>query len=210
MLTLVAIADTHGYHQDLTIPEGDILIHAGDLTRQGTLEELAEVNQFLAGLPHRHKVVVAGNHDWCFQKSPAQARTVLTAATYLEDESTIIEGLKFHGSPWQPWFMDWAFNLPRGPELARRWAQIPDDTDILITHGPPLGFGDHLGGGERCGCEELLKRVRQVRPKLHLFGHIHQDGGVWTEGATTFANVTSDECMLPPRVLTLPQVVRSA
>jgi Icc-related predicted phosphoesterase len=204
MLTLVAMADTHGYHDDFTVPEGDILIHAGDLTRRGSLEELAEVNQFLARLPHRHKIVVAGNHDWCFQERPAEARAVLNAATYLEDEAVTIEGLKFYGSPWQPWFMDWAFNLPRGPELARRWARIPEDTDILITHGPPLGFGDRVGGEERVGCEDLLKRVREVRPKLHLFGHIHEDGGLWTEGATTFANVTSDYCMRAPQVLRYP------
>lgn len=204
MLTLVAMADTHGFHDDLIVPEGDILIHAGDLTRRGSLKELAEVNRFLAGLPHRHKLVVAGNHDWCFQERPAEARAVLTAATYLEDEAVIIEGVKFYGSPWQPWFYDWAFNLPRGPELARRWAQIPEDTDILITHGPPLGFGDRVNGGERVGCEDLLRRVRQIRPKLHLFGHIHEDGGLWTEGATTFANVTSDECQRAPQVLRFP------
>ncbi|WP_224361015.1 metallophosphatase domain-containing protein [Hyalangium versicolor] len=203
MLTLVAMADTHGYHDDLTVPEGDILIHAGDLTRGGSLEEMAEVNAFLARLPHRHKIVVAGNHDWCFQETPAEARAVLTAATYLEDEAVIIEGLKFYGSPWQPWFLDWAFNLPRGPELARRWAKIPQDTDILITHGPPLGFGDRVAG-ERVGCEDLLTRVQQVRPKLHLFGHIHEDGGVWTEGPTTFANVTSDEGMRAVQVLRFP------
>jgi Icc-related predicted phosphoesterase len=204
MLTLVAMADTHGYHQHLTVPEGDILIHAGDLTRRGSLEELAQVNEFLASLPHRHKVVVAGNHDWCFQESLAEARAVLTAATYLEDEAVIIEGLKFYGSPWQPWFMDWAFNLPRGAELARRWARIPEDTDILITHGPPLGFGDRVYGGKRVGCEDLLRRVQQVRPKLHLFGHIHEDGGLWTEGVTTFANVTSDYCRRAAQVLRFP------
>jgi Icc-related predicted phosphoesterase len=100
--------------------------------------------------------------------------------------------------------MDWAFNLPRGPELARRWAWIPEDTDILITHGPPLGFGDRVDSGERVGCEDLLRRVRQLRPKLHLFGHIHEDGGLWTEGATTFANVTSDYCRRAPQVLRFP------
>jgi Icc-related predicted phosphoesterase len=204
MLTLVAMADTHSYHGRLTVPEGDILIHAGDLTRRGSLEELAEVNRFLASLPHRHKLVVAGNHDWCFQEREAEARAVLTAATYLQDEAVVIEGVKFYGSPWQPWFLDWAFNLSRGPELALRWAQIPEDTDVLITHGPPLGFGDRVEEGERVGCEDLLRRVRQVRPKLHLYGHIHEDGGIWTEGGTTFANVTTDYCERGPQVLLYP------
>ncbi len=204
MLTLVAMADTHGYQQRLTVPEGDILILAGDFTRRGRLDELAEVNEFLARLPHRHKLVVAGNHDWCFQERPAEARALLTAATYLQDEAITIEGVKFYGSPWQPWFLDWAFNLPRGPELAQRWALIPEDTDVLITHGPPLGFGDRVHDGTRVGCEDLLRRVQQVRPKLHLFGHIHEDAGLWTEGGTTFVNVATDFCRRGPQVLRFP------
>jgi Icc-related predicted phosphoesterase len=204
MLTVVALSDTHGYHGHVRVPEGDILILAGDLTRRGRLEEVAELNSFLAGLPHRHKLVVAGNHDWCFQESPAEARALLTAATYLQDEAVVIEGVKFYGSPWQPWFMDWAFNLPRGPELAQRWARIPEDTDILITHGPPLGIGDRIDSGEHVGCEDLLRRVQQVRPKLHLFGHIHEARGIWTEGVTTFANVATDFGRRSAQVLFYP------
>jgi Icc-related predicted phosphoesterase len=205
MLRIVAMADTHGRHEELEIPEGDVLIHAGDMTHRGTLGELVEVNRFLARLPHRYKLVVAGNHDGCFEDEPGRARAVLTAATYLEDESVVIEGLRFHGSPWQPWFHGWAFNLPRGPKLARKWAGIPEDTDVLITHGPPLGFGDRSRDGARVGCEELLKRVRVVRPRLHVFGHIHEDGGLWTEEGTTFVNVTTDECRQAVRVLTWPR-----
>lgn len=203
MRTLVAMADTHGYHPR-DVPEGDVLILAGDLTRTGSLDEVAELNDYLAALPHRHKLVVAGNHDWCFQLQPQEARALLTAATYLEDEAVVLEGVKFYGSPWQPWFFDWAFNLPRGPELAAVWARIPEDTDVLVTHGPPLGFGDRTRREQRVGCEDLLNRVRVVRPKLHLFGHIHEDPGVWHEGGTAFANVTSDMGEREPQVLSWP------
>ncbi|HSP79621.1 MAG TPA: metallophosphatase domain-containing protein [Myxococcaceae bacterium] len=204
MLRIVAMADTHGLHERLEVPEGDVLIHAGDLTRRGTLKELAEANCFLASLPHRYKLVVAGNHDWCFQEDPQLARSLLTAATYLEDESIVLGGVRFYGSPWQPWFHGWAFNLPRGRKLAHKWARIPEDTDVLVTHGPPLGFGDRLRDGSRVGCEELMRRVRVVRPRLHLFGHIHEDGGLWTEGDTTFANVTADEGRRAVQVLSWP------
>lgn len=203
MRTLVAMADTHGYLPE-AVPEGDVLILAGDLTRTGSLDEVAELNDYLAALPHRHKLVVAGNHDWCFQRQPREARALLTAATYLEDEAVVLEGVKFYGSPWQPWFYDWAFNLPRGPELAAVWARIPEDTDVLVTHGPPLGFGDRTRREQRVGCEDLLNRVRVVRPKLHLFGHIHEDPGVWREGGTAFANVTSDMGEREPQVLSWP------
>jgi Icc-related predicted phosphoesterase len=204
MLQLVAMADTHGHHEELVVPEGDVLIHAGDLTQRGTIEELMEVNRFLASLPHRYKVVVAGNHDWCFQNTPGLARSVLTAATYLEDEPLVLEGVRFYGSPWQPTFHNWAFNLPRGRKLAKKWALIPEGTDILITHTPPLGYGDRVGGDTRVGCEELLKRVRVVRPRLHVFGHIHEDRGMWQAEGTTFVNISTDECRRPAQVLTWP------
>jgi Icc-related predicted phosphoesterase len=102
--------------------------------------------------------------------------------------------VKFYGSPWQPAFNDWAFNLPRGKPLAEVWAKIPEGVDVLITHGPPKGFGDETKGGKGEGCEDLLERVRAARPRLHLFGHIHESGGAWTEGATTFVNCTTWDC----------------
>ena len=136
MLTLVLLSDTHGKHDTLVVPAGDILVHAGDLTDAGSLEELEDVNAYFARLPHRHKLVIAGNHDFCFEREPEEARATLTAATYLEDEAVTVEGIRFYGSPWQPWFFDWAFNLPRGEALKEKWALIPPKTDVLITHAP--------------------------------------------------------------------------
>jgi Icc-related predicted phosphoesterase len=202
-MRIVAVADTHTFEADLgPIPEGDVFVHAGDLCRGGRLEELSKVADWLRSLPHRHKVVVAGNHDWCFSDDPKAAIELLgPTIVYLEDAETVIEGVRFWGSPWQPAFNDWAFNLPRGAPLAEKWACIPRATDVLVTHGPPAGIGDQLGDAGRAGCEDLLDVVRRVRPMLHLFGHIHPDGGCWPIDGTCFANVTTWEGLRKPTVL---------
>jgi hypothetical protein len=120
---------------------------------------------------------------------------------YLEDAGVELLGLRFWGSTWQPEFNDWAFNLPRGPRLADKWALVPEGLDVLVTHGPPAGFGDHASTAGRQGCADLLARVERVRPRLHLFGHIHEDGGTWSEGGVVFANVTTWECERAPTVI---------
>ena len=194
-MRIVAVADTHLYHGDLVVPDGDVFVHAGDLCRGGDLRELGIAAAWLQSLPHAVKIVVAGNHDRALQTSPAAAITVLgEGVTYLQDAGTCIDGVRFWGSPWQPAYHDWAFNLPRGAALAERWAWIPEGTDVLITHGPPFGIGDAISVRDRHGCADLLARVEAIRPKLHLFGHIHTDGGLWRKGETVFANVTTWEC----------------
>ena len=203
-MRIVAVADTHLYHAELTVPDGDVFVHAGDLCRGGELHELEEAAAWLRSLPHPTKIVVAGNHDWAFVHEPARARAALgDGIVYLEDSGATIDGVRFWGSPWQPAFNDWAFNLPRGAPIAAKWAKIPDDVDVLVTHGPPHGIGDRGPVAGRLGCEDLLARVRRVRPKLHLFGHIHQDGGLWEDGGVCFANVTTWECERPPTVIGL-------
>jgi len=202
---VVAIADTHLQHQDLVIPDGDLLVHAGDALQHGDLDELRRAADFFGALPHPKKVFVAGNHEVCLEKRPAEARAILEDAgfLYLEDEAMTIDGLVFHGSPWQPKFRIWAFGAKRGPELAAKWKKIPDRVDVLVTHGPPYGFGDRIEWGgviRRVGCVDLAARVRELAPSLHLFGHIHQDPGVWTEGETVYANVTTDEGTRPASV----------
>jgi len=201
---VVAISDTHGYHRELTqIPEGDLLIHAGDLTLSGRLAEVDDFDRWLGTLPHPHKVVIAGNHDWCFEQEPSEARARIRNAVYLEDEGVELAGLRIHGSPWQPWFLDWAFNLHRGSRIAARWAMIPEKTDILVTHGPPHGIGDLTFSGHHVGCEDLLDRIRQIRPRLHVFGHIHEAAGVWEVDGTVFVNASVDEAMGTPRAIRL-------
>ena len=145
---------------------------------------------------------MAGNHDWPFVREPQRARELLGAdVTYLEDTGTTVGKLSFWGSPWQPTYAAWAFNLDRGPALAAKWSLIPDRIDVLVTHGPPRGFGDDGAAAERGGCDDLLARIRIVRPRLHLFGHIHQGGGFWEEGGIALANVTTSDCTRAATVL---------
>jgi predicted phosphohydrolase len=209
-MRLVAVADTHSFHDDLgLLPDGDVFIHAGDLCRGGRLNELLAAAAWIRSLPHRHKLVIAGNHDRCFVRQPAEATTLLgDGVTYLQDTQTVIDGVRFWGSPWQPAFRDWAFNLPRGQPLADKWALIPPGIDVLITHGPPHGIGDASSDEGRAGCADLLTAVRRVRPLLHLFGHIHPDGGCWQIGETTFANATTWEGMRGPTVIDVDVVAR--
>jgi predicted phosphohydrolase len=209
-MRVVAVADTHTFQDDLgAIPEGDVFIHAGDLCRGGRLEELRVVAAWLHALPHRHKIVVAGNHDWCFVREPQAALALLgPGVVYLQDSEAVIDGVRFWGSPWQPAFNDWAFNLPRGEALAGKWALIPAGIDVLITHGPPFGIGDGTDEPVRQGCRDLLVAVQRVRPLLHLFGHIHQDGGCWREDGICFANVTTWEGMRGPTVLDVDVALR--
>jgi predicted phosphohydrolase len=191
LLRIVLVADTHGLHGRIDVPGGDILVHAGDICMRGALEEVEAFSRWLGALPHRHKIVIAGNHDFCFERQPAEARARLGGCVYLQDAAVAVEGIRFYGSPWQPWFYDWAFNLPRGgEELRARWAAIPADTDVVITHGPPRGHGDLTASGERAGCEELLKRVDVVRPRVHCFGHIHEGYGVTRNDHTQFVNAS--------------------
>ena len=202
-MRIVAVADTHLFHDELVVPDGDVFVHAGDMCRGGSLEELRQSALWMRGLPHRTKIVIAGNHDFAFVEHEAEARALVADFVYLQDSGATIEGVSFWGSPWQPAYNDWAFNLPRGVALAERWALVPDGTDVLITHGPPMGIGDRGPVPGRLGCEDLLARVRVVRPKAHFFGHIHQDGGVWREGETLFVNATTWECERQPTVIDL-------
>jgi Icc-related predicted phosphoesterase len=197
-MKLIAIADTHGLHRSLEIPDGDVLIHAGDLTRHGSLDDVLEFNEFLGTLPYPHKIVIAGNHDLCFENHRKACEELLTNCTYLQDQEVIIDGVKFYGSPWQPWFYDWAFNLERGPEIRAKWDLIPEDTDVLITHGPPHGIGDLTTRGDKTGCQDLLEVIKEIKPKLHIFGHIHEGYGVSSNGTSTFINASTCDQLYQP------------
>jgi Icc-related predicted phosphoesterase len=185
-MRIVCISDTHGHHRKFTIPPGDVLIHAGDFTNIGEIGLIHDFNVWLGCQPHKYKIVVAGNHEVRWSKEKAN---LLTNAIYLEDSGTNIDGVSFYGSPWQPAFNNWAFNLPRGEQLREKWAMIPENTDVLITHGPPQGiFDTTYTGGEHLGCYDLWQRVSVIRPKLHVFGHIHGSHGLRTWRGTTFGN----------------------
>lgn len=188
-MRIVAISDTHNLHNGTQIPEGDVLIHAGDFTENGTLEEVLAFERFLRKLPHKHKILVAGNHDFYFENYPEEAQQIVSNYIYLQDQAVNLNGTKIYGSPWQPRFQEWAFNLERGAEIREKWDLIPEDTDVLVTHGAPQGIRDHATGYGNIGCEELLAAVKRVQPKYHIFGHVHDGYGQSLIGETTFVNV---------------------
>ena len=198
MITIVAISDTHGLHEALEVPPGDILVHAGDMTNMGEIEGVGAFNDWLGSLPHAHKIVIAGNHDFCFERDREASEPLLTNCTYLHDSAVTALGIRFWGSPWQPWFFNWAFNLQRGEEIRQKWDLIPADTDVLITHGPPRGHGDRTQGGELVGCRDLLDAIERIRPQLHVFGHIHEGYGVSSNGHTTMVNASNCDFAYEP------------
>jgi predicted phosphodiesterase len=218
-MRVVCVSDTHRRHEKLEMPGGDLLLHAGDITRHGEREDVEAFDAWLGSLPYRHKVVIAGNHDFLFQQEPRLAQSLITNAVYLEDSGATVEGLRVWGSPWQPWFFDWAFNLRRGQPLREKWELIPPGTDLLLTHGPPHGILDQVqkvtskvigavtGQGDHVGCEELLLAVKRLKPRLHVFGHIHEAYGVVEQDGTTFVNASSCDLgykpVNPPVVLDL-------
>ncbi|MBX7169824.1 MAG: metallophosphatase domain-containing protein [Pyrinomonadaceae bacterium] len=197
-MKIVCLSDTHNCNENIEVPDGDILLHAGDATVRGTIFEINQFANWFTSLPHKHKIFVAGNHDWLFENDNALARMLISQVSYLQDSFIEIEGLKIYGSPWQPRFYDWAFNLNRGAELAEKWKQIPLNTDILITHGPPNGILDEVPRKysiENTGCEELRKRVETLAEfgnlKLHLFGHIHCGYGQMEKFGVKFVNASN-------------------
>lgn len=189
-IKIVCISDTHDLHRNLSMPQGDILIHAGDITYFGASRVLHDFNEYMGSLPYSHKIVIAGNHDFCIADDPKAYAAILTNCIYLQDQSVTIEGIKFYGSPWQPWFEGMAFNLQRGLEIKAKWDLIPEDTDVLITHGPPYGHLDTVQGISQ-GCRDLLTAIERVKPKLHVFGHVHKEVGTSKNEYTTFVNASS-------------------
>lgn len=201
MSTLVLVSDTHGYHRSIHVPPGDILVHAGDWTKKDIgRKEARDFLDWLSNLPHSYKIFIAGNHDGAPEKFPGPFREMVKATTgnviYLEDEGATVGGLKFWGSPVTPEFFNWHFNRARGEAIRAHWDKIPNDTDVLITHGPPYGFGD-WSNHERthAGCKDLWDAVNRVKPRLHVCGHFHEGHGCRTityeDGKTTqFVNAS--------------------
>jgi predicted phosphodiesterase len=188
---LVLLSDTHGYHARLRVPDGDVLVHAGDFCSHGKEKEARSFARWLAAQPHAHKVVIAGNHDRCLELDLGLGERLFEGATYLLDREATVAGLRFYGSPWQPEFLSWAFNLPRGEPLRAVWSKIPNDVDVLVTHGPPFGVLDGTFLGALVGCEELRTAVDRVMPRMHVFGHIHEARGAAVEGRTLFVNAST-------------------
>lgn len=210
---IVAISDTHNKHEQLVIPPCDILIHAGDESFMGRATELMDFAEWFDKQPAKHLVWIPGNHSvgfaaqyphslsWIKSKSP---RT-----NVLMNSDVTLEGLKIWGSPVTPWFHDWAYNEYRGAPIKKYWDMIPSDTSIVVTHGPPHGILDVVSPGshreQRVGCEELMKKIQMIKPKLHIFGHIHEGYGEEHFMDTHFINASSVDAeyysMNPPMVV---------
>ena len=212
--TFVCISDTHNQHEGLSLPQGDVLLHAGDMTLHGSLREAEAFAAWWHARPHAQKVVVAGNHDFCFDADMAAEHAAAAALLHRPEAGShylLDSGVRTHrggfavwGAPWQPKFWG-SFNLPvLGAAAAAKWALIPGGTDVVVTHGPAAGFLDFVPRvGRHVGCpllaQELLGRVR---PAAHVCGHIHEGYGVawghtgWDEAAqrassTAFVNAAS-------------------
>ncbi len=189
-MRIALFSDTHALHGRIRIPEADLLIFAGDMTHCRTARDVADFNDFLGRLPHRHKIVVGGNHDHRLAHDSRKAKELLSAAVYLFDEAVTVAGITIYGAPWQPLFNDRAcdaFALPRGKALKEKWDLIPAGIDILVTHTPPIGILDQDGPVSH-GCSDLSAAVAARKPRYHVFGHIHSHHGLVKIGPTTYIN----------------------
>lgn len=207
-MKITFISDTHTKHDELLwdktdIPGGDLLIHTGDIMNSGRNPmDIAKFCKWFDGLEqYHHKVFIAGNHDRLFETDPEMASEIYNSyknITYLQDNWAQVGDdsfmAKIYGSPWQPEFYNWAFNLPRrGTELMSKWEAIPEDTDILLTHGPAQGHLDTSGppyNEPNLGCELLAERIAEFKPKIHVCGHIHGGYGYKFDGHTHFFNAS--------------------
>jgi Icc-related predicted phosphoesterase len=168
-LRLVLLSDTHQLHREVDVPDGDIFIHAGDFTMfSQSMEAVVDFNDWLGELPHRHKIVVPGNHEFFLEADPSE-RFMLDNAIVLINEGMEIDGLRIWGSPVTPMYGG-AFGLSSAKDRKRLYGQIPQEIDVLVSHGPPFGILDTAPiSGLHEGCHELLDAVLRVRPYLHVF-----------------------------------------
>jgi Icc-related predicted phosphoesterase len=217
-MKITFISDTHTKHKQVTssLPGGDLLIHAGDFTSMGYKHEIQQFFKWFNNLDnYTNKIVIAGNHDLMFEDDPLQAKEIISGysnVTYLQDDLELIgedysTSVKVYGSPWQPEFYNWAFNLPRmGWELQQKWDDIPVGVDILVTHGPSWGHLDTVvGNNVHLGCELLTNRIKIVKPKIHVCGHIHSGYGYkFADGTHYFnASVLGENYMYTQKPLTV-------
>lgn len=196
-LKVVCISDTHNQLGAMNIPDGDVLVHAGDFSMMGRESEVTKFFEEFSELPHKHKIFIAGNHDFMPYDDPGGFRALVPLdVIYLEDQGVTIEGVKFWGTPWVQNLPRWAFNIDNVNERANRWKMIPDDTDVLISHGPPHGILDLIatprpGEDPHVGCAALGYEVlERIKPKFNVFGHIHEDYGTRKIGDTQFINAS--------------------
>ncbi len=186
------ISDTHGRHGELDLPGGDLLIHAGDCSHDGEIDEVLEFLTWFEAQNYTYRLLVPGNHDTVFDLIPEHLdeECKKRGITLLNDSGCIIEGIKIWGSPIFPTASDRAFHRERGEDIRKHWDLIPKDTELLITHGPPYGILDEILG-KNYGCEDLHETILQTKIILHIFGHIHMARGHTTQGGRLYVNASS-------------------
>ena len=191
-MKLTLISDTHGQHRDLNLPSGDVLIHAGDVSKRGTESEVADFLDWFSDQDFKYKIFIAGNHNFYFEDISEDIIGMIVPddIIYLNDSGVEIDGVHFWGSPVQPRFYDWAFNRDRGEDIQKHWDKIPISTDVLITHGPPYEILDMTNDGLRAGCEDLKDTLQKLRVRCHVFGHIHESYGSVQKDNCFYANAS--------------------
>ena len=186
------MSDTHMLHDRLVVPDGDVLIHCGDFSGAAIVSEYDAFFAWFASQPHRHKILVAGNHDELLQQFPGMFRKRIPQGIhYLQDSATKIAGLQIFGSPWTPGVSYMAFtygNKNDGPHVPQ-WSMIPAFSDVVITHGPPQGILDANYAGKHMGDPGLLARVTSIRTRVHLVGHVHDSNGRVEKDGTIFVDL---------------------
>jgi Icc-related predicted phosphoesterase len=177
-MKLVIFSDTHNQHAKVRLPQGDVLVFAGDMSEMGSLYECEAFINYFNSQPHKHKVMVAGNHDFAFEESHRLMLKDMVNGYYLDNEMITVNGLTLFGSPYSPKYGGWAFMQERGSEeLIRTWSKIPDKCDIVMTHTPMYGYHDLTNEGVFAGCVDLRNRMEKVDFKMHICGHIHEGYG---------------------------------
>ncbi|MEM1122625.1 MAG: metallophosphatase domain-containing protein [Bacteroidota bacterium] len=191
-MKFVAISDTHGMHQQVLLPKGDVLLHSGDVSNIGRLNGVVDFLQWFSKQDFEYKVFIAGNHDFYFERASEQdvLELIPDNVIYLNDSGVTINGINIWGSPMSPRFGNWAFNRDRGEDIDQHWQLIPENTDILLTHGPPHGILDLTYSNLNVGCEMLLERLRTVQPKYSIFGHIHEAAGQMRKNNIHYINAS--------------------
>lgn len=191
-MKIALIADTHGKHDELPLPDADLLIHCGDLFEWGDPrpDPLGEIDDWFGSAPAKEVICIAGNHDRLLQER-AEGTCPFSKATYLQDSGTTIGGLSIYGSPWCPDLPGFAF-YATAEQLREHWRKIPTGVDILVTHTPPFGILDKPRNGRvNLGCPILREELERIRPRLHVFGHVHASYGKKQIGDTQFVNAAS-------------------
>ncbi len=188
-MNIIAISDTHGLHDQLTISPTDILLHTGDITQYGTKEEVEDFLNWFSKQSATYKIFIGGNHDLYLEQEKSEFKKMLKKykhknVVYLENNSILIEGISIWGSPVCPPFLGMAFNR-KDNEREKIWRKIPDTTDIILTHTPPYSILD-----KGFGCSSLYSAVMKIKPHLHIFGHIHSEYGEVKQEGIHFINAS--------------------